>query len=129
MQAEKPGQPALIRFARILDEYFDELLVGRWRSAVGGEAYSESAVVLDYEDRYEVRLHTADVDPSELKVEASERRLTVRARSGSTIIEHSFSFALPIEREAVQARWAERWLLITIPKSRGKRVEMAKDRD
>ncbi len=127
MQAEKPRLPALIGFARVLDEYFDELLLRRWRAAVSGEAYSESAVVLDYEDRYEVRLHTADVDPGQLEVEATERRLTVRAGSGSTIIERSFSFAVPIERDAVQARWAERWLLITMPKSRGKRVEMAED--
>ena len=70
-------------FERAIDEFFDEFL-DRWQCGVG-EQFADAEIV-DYADRYEIRLVAEGVDPEKIEVESLGRRLTVRASGDRTAI-------------------------------------------
>jgi len=101
-------------FQRRLDEVFDEMLIGPWRTPAWE---SEPAMVLEREGAYEVRLCTGAFKPSELDLVVNENRLMVRARRGaSTFWERLVTFADPVETEKVTAKWANRILTVLLPR-------------
>jgi len=110
-------------FERAFDEFFDEMLISRWRRARAGE--SENAQVLDHPDRYEVRIAAPNLDPERIEVDVAGQHLSVRAPIGPEgIFETGYSFAAPIEPEAVQARWSDHTLVIVVPKQKPKRIKV-----
>jgi HSP20 family molecular chaperone IbpA len=117
----KPRLSLFDDFERVIDEFFDEMLIGRWRA---GRQF-ERAEVVDLRDRYEVRISAGEIDPAELDVEVNDRRLTVRVPTQyGGKIESSFRFADTIESEHVDARWSSGILTITVPKKKGRRIEL-----
>jgi HSP20 family molecular chaperone IbpA len=117
----KPRVSLLDDFERVMDEFFDEMLIGRWRV---GEHF-ERAEVVDHGDRYEVRIAAGEIDPAQLDVEVHDRRLSVRlpTRQGNKL-ENAFRFGDAIESSQVSARWSAGILTITLPKQKGRRVEL-----
>ena len=111
-------------FQRALDEFFDEMLISRWRRA-GEHDEFENANILDHPDRYEVRIAVPNVDPARIEIDVAGQRLSVRAPAGSEgTFESAYSFAMPIEAEAVQARWTDRTLVVIVPKQKPKRIKV-----
>ena len=111
-------------FERTIDEFFDELLIDRWRCGVGDRF--EQAEVIDHPDRYEIRVITEGVDdPSMIEVESTGQRLTVRAPAGpNRHVESSFRFAETVNADAATARWSNRTLTIILPKQRARRIHL-----
>ncbi|HUA33753.1 MAG TPA: Hsp20/alpha crystallin family protein [Candidatus Binataceae bacterium] len=117
----KPRASLFDDFERVIDEFFDEMLIGRWRA--GGEF--ERAAVLDRGDHYEVRIEAAHIDPAHIEVEVSDHRLTARVPSPQgEKVESSFRFADEIENEHAGAHWSAGVLTITLPKKKGRRVTL-----
>ncbi len=111
-------------FEKALDEFFDEMLISRWRRAPEQDEF-EKAQILDHPDRYEVRIAVPNVDPERVEIDVAGQRLSVRLPSGSEgTFETAYSFAVPIEAEAVQARWTDRTLVVIIPKQKPKRIKV-----
>ena len=69
-------------FERAFDEFFDEMLISRWRRAAERDEF-ENAQVLDHPDRYEVRIAVPNVDPERIEIDVAGQRLSVRAPAGS----------------------------------------------
>src|SRR5277367_2566603 len=94
-------------FQRAFDEFFDEMLIDRWKSGAPGVEF-ERAQVIDYRDRYEVRVAAVGVDPAKIQAEVSGQRLTVKVpeKLGGAI-ENSFTFSDSIDGETSTAKWAE----------------------
>jgi HSP20 family molecular chaperone IbpA len=111
-------------FERALDEFFDEMLISRWRRPAERDEF-EKAEVLDHLDRYEVRIAVPNVDPERIEIDVAGQRLSVRAPTGADgTFETAYSFAAPIEAEAVQARWANHTLVVIVPKQKPKRIKV-----
>jgi HSP20 family molecular chaperone IbpA len=111
-------------FERALDEFFDEMLISRWRRAPERDEF-EKAQILDHPDRYEVRVVVPNVDPERIEIDVAGQRLSVRAPAGSEgTFESAYSFAVPIEAEAVEARWTDHTLVVIVPKQKPKRVKV-----
>jgi HSP20 family molecular chaperone IbpA len=111
-------------FERALDEFFDEMLISRWRRPVLGAF--ENAQVIEHHDRYELRISAPEVDPRLIEVEVSGQRLSVTAPGGPEgKFESACSFALPIESETITARWLDGSLIIVVPKQKPKRIKVA----
>jgi HSP20 family molecular chaperone IbpA len=111
-------------FERALDEFFDEMLISRWRRAPERDAV-EKAQILDHPDRYEVRVVVPNVDPERIEIDIAGQRLSVRAPAGREgTFETAYSFAVPIEAEAVQARWIDQTLVVVVPKQKPKRIKV-----
>jgi HSP20 family molecular chaperone IbpA len=109
-------------FERTCDELFDELL-GSWRR--GTAPGVAPMVAVDRGGHYEVRIAADVADPRTLVVEVTGATLRVRVPEGALPpIEHSVSFAHPVDRERTTARWARGVLTITVPKQRGRRVKI-----
>jgi len=105
-------------FERAFDELFNSVLIRPWRD-LPAPLSAEQTVILDHGNSYEVRLYTGDADPHELDVEVADHRLIVRAAAGGGgLTERTFTFAEPVDRETVSARWAEGKLIIVLPKKR-----------
>ncbi len=120
----KPFVSTLDDFSRAFDELFDDMLQ-RWRMAQAvGE--SEHAIVRDYADRYEVLIALGGVDPDKLDIQVGDRALAVRVPGdASALCEGSFTFAEPIQCEAVTAKVTEGRLAIVLPKlARSRRVRV-----
>jgi HSP20 family molecular chaperone IbpA len=117
----KPRVSLLDDFERVMDEFFDEMLIGRWR----GAEQAEPAEVVDHGDRYEVRIAAPEIDPAHLDVEVHDRRLTIRipTRQGGKL-ESAFRFSDAIESAQVSAHWAAGILTIILPKQKGRRVAL-----
>ena len=112
-------------FERALDEFFDEMLISRWRRSTIERDEFEKAEVLDHPDRYEVRVAVPSVDPQRIEIDVAGQRLTVRAPAGPEgIFETTYSFAVPIEAEAVVARWTDHTLVVMVPKQKPKRIKV-----
>ena len=112
-------------FERALDELFDEMLISRWRRSTIERDEFEKAEVLDHPDRYEVRVAVPSVDPQRIEIDVAGQRLTVRAPAGPEgIFETTYSFAVPIEAEAVVARWTDHTLVVMVPKQKPKRIKV-----
>jgi HSP20 family molecular chaperone IbpA len=114
----------VLDFEQALDEFFDEMLISRWRRATERDEF-EKAQILDHPDRYEVRIAVPNVDPKLIEIDVAGQRLSVRAPAGAEgIFETAYSFAVPIEAEAVVARWTEHTLVVIIPKQKPKRIKV-----
>jgi HSP20 family molecular chaperone IbpA len=114
----------VLDFERALDEFFDEMLISRWRRVVERDEF-ENAQLLDHPDRYEVRIAVPTIDPDRIEIDVAGQRLSVRAPAGSEgIFETAYSFAVPIEAEGVQARWTDHMLIVIIPKQKPKRIKV-----
>jgi HSP20 family molecular chaperone IbpA len=111
-------------FERALDEFFDEMLISRWRRPTVSEL--ENAHVIEHHDHYELRISAPEVDQRLVEVEVNGQRLSVSAPGGPEgKFESSCSFALPIESETIQARWSDRTLIIIVPKQKPKRIKVS----
>ncbi len=109
-------------FARTCDELFDELL-GRWRGSMAAEV--APTIAIDYGSHYEVRIPARVADTRAVEVEVTGSILRVRVPEGVLPpVEHSVSFAHPVDRERTTAHWARGVLTITLPKQRGRRVKI-----
>src|SRR5580658_929995 len=113
----------VLDFERALDEFFDEMLISRWRCASERDEF-ENAQVLDHPDRYEVRIAVPHADPAQIEIEVAGQRLSVRAPGADGIFETDYSFAVPIEPEAASARWSEHTLIVIVPKQKPKRIKV-----
>ncbi len=114
----------IAEFERALDEFFDEMLIDRWKCAMPGVEF-ERAQIIDRTDCYEVRVAAVGVDPAEIHTEVSGQRLAVRVpdKLGGTL-ESSFAFSDSIDAEASTAKWSEGTLVITLPKKKGRRIAL-----
>lgn len=111
-------------FERALDEFFDEMLISRWRRAAERDEF-ENAQILDHPDHYEVRIAVPHIDPERIEVDVAGQRLSVRAPVGPEgTFESAYSFAVPIEAEAVKARWTDHTLIVIVPKQKPKRIKV-----
>src|SRR5215471_18265249 len=107
-------------FAQAIDEFFDELLIDRWRGI--GERF-EHTEVTNHDDHYEIRLSTEGLDPGCIEVESLGQRVTVRASIGENRrIESSFRFAEAIDADSATARHANATLIVTLPKQKARRI-------
>lgn len=111
-------------FERAFDEFFDELLIDRWKSVAPAIEF-ERAHVIDHSDRYEVRVDAVGVDPATIDVEVNGQRLAVRMpeRLGGTAAS-SFTFSDWIDGDASTAKWADGTLVITLPKRKSRRIAL-----
>ena len=115
---------SVLDFERALDEFFDEMLISRWRRAIERDDF-ENAQVLDYSDRYEVRIAVPNADPERIEIDVAGQRLSVRAPAGAEgTFEGTYSFAVPIDAEDVQARWIDHTLIVIVPKQKPKRIKV-----
>ena len=115
---------SVLDFERAIDEFFDEMLISRWRRGPLRDEL-ENAQVLDHPDRYEVRIVAPHIDPERIEIDVAGQRLSVRAPAGPEgSFESAFSFAVPIESEAVQARWSDHTLIVIVPKQKPKRIKV-----
>jgi len=111
-------------FERAFDEFFDEMLIDRWKSGAPGVEF-ERAQVIDYRDRYEVRVAAVGIDPEKIQAEISGQRLALRMpdQLGGTL-ESSVAFSDSIDGEASTAKWSEGTLVIIVPKKKGRRIAL-----
>lgn len=115
-------------FDRVFDQLFEELLIDRWRVSTR-RIPGEHAIVMDCGNHYEVQISTAGLDPQQLGMEVDENRLTVHGTTaGGSKSEHSFTFADPVDRDAVTVRWSDHVLFILLPK-RKKRLAARKSKE
>jgi HSP20 family molecular chaperone IbpA len=111
-------------FERVFDEFFDEMLIDRWKCGTPA-AGLERAQVIDHPDRYEVRVAAVGVDPGKIQAEVSGQRLALRMPDElGGITESSFAFSDSIDGEASTAKWSEGTLVITVPKKKGRRITL-----
>ena len=111
-------------FDRAFDEFFDELLIDRWKCGTESGPI-EGAQVIDIPDRYEVRVAALGVDPAKIQVEVSGQRLALRMQEKlGGMLQRSFSFSDAIDGEASSAKWSAGTLVITLPKKKGRRISL-----
>jgi HSP20 family molecular chaperone IbpA len=111
-------------FQRAFDEFFDEMLIDRWKGGASGLEF-ERTQVIDLRDRYEVRVAAVGVDPAKIQAEVSGQRLAIRVpdRLGG-MLESTFAFSDSIDGEASTAKWSDGTLVITVPKKKGRRIAL-----
>ena|SRR5437588_692299 len=120
MKVAKHWPSAFEQFEDAIDQLFDDILIQRWRERPTG--FASEAVISERPDAYEVQIATGGADPNTLDVEVTEHRLAIRATGpGGLRIERSFSFETAIDRDAVNAKWTERKLIVTLPKKRAEK--------
>jgi HSP20 family molecular chaperone IbpA len=110
-------------FNRIFNELFEDLLIRRWRAPEQVRSFG-NALVLEDDDTYRVRMALPEAEPDKLEVEASEWRLTVRSPSARGRTENKFDFSHRIDPERVTARFEAGILEVTVPKARGRKIEV-----
>jgi HSP20 family molecular chaperone IbpA len=111
-------------FDRAFDEFFDELLIDRWKCGTESGP-SERAEVIDNPDRYEVRVAALGVDPEQIHLEVKGQRVALQMPEKlGGMQQRSFSFSDPIDGEASTAKWSEGTLVITLPKKKGRRISL-----
>lgn len=116
----------LDEFERVFDEFFDDLLINRWRRGTEG-ALGEQARVLDLPDRYEVRLSSAGIEAEKVEIELDGQRLKVRIPlEPGHQISSSIAFTETIDGQKATANWSNGMLIITLPKQKGRRILLKK---
>lgn len=110
-------------FDRVFNEVFEDLLINRWRARGGTRNYGDALVVED-EDKYRVRIAAPDADPNELAVEVSEWRLVLRIPTEHGPKDRALDFSHAIDTERVTARFEAGMLEVTVPKARGRKIEV-----
>ena len=120
-----PSSRGLIAdFERAFDEFFDEMLIDRWKGGTGALEF-ERTQVIEHPDRYEVRVAAVGVDPAKIQAEVSGQRLAVRMPDKlGGMLDSSFAFSDSIDGEASTAKWSEGTLVITLPKKKGRRIAL-----
>jgi len=114
----------ILDFDRAFDEFFDELLIDRWKCGTE-PGTAERAQVIEHPDRYEVRVAALGVDPAKIQVEVSGQRLALQMPEKlGGMLQRSFSFSDPIDGEASSAKWSQGTLIITLPKKKGRRISL-----
>ncbi len=113
-------------FERTIDEFFDQILIERWRCGTGDDF--ESAEILEFPERYEVRLKTGKIDPAGIEIEFRGRSLTVRA-PGAEGARRESTFELPggVNPDAATARWDDGTLSVVVPKHQVRRISLKND--
>lgn len=113
-------------FDKAFDEFFDELLIDRWKCGTSADQF-ERAEVVDNQDHYQVRLAATGIDPAELQVEVLGQGLAVRVPGQlGGMLENRFSFTESIDGEASTAKWSDGTLTIILPKKKGRRISLKK---
>jgi|SRR5579863_3169004 len=111
-------------FERAFDEFFDELLIDRWKCGTESGRF-ENAQVIDHPDRYEVHVAALGVDPAKIQVEVSGQRVGLRIPEAlGGMIQRSFSFPDTIDGEASTAKWSQGTLIVTLPKKKARRISL-----
>ena len=111
-------------FERAFDEFFDEMLIDRWKGGSPGLEF-ERAQVIDLRDRYEVRVSAVGVYPAKIQAEVSGQRLAVRMPDKlGGMMESTFAFSDSIDGDASTAKWSDGTLVITVPKKKGRRIAL-----
>jgi HSP20 family molecular chaperone IbpA len=111
-------------FDRAFDEFFDELLIDRWKCGTESGLF-ERAQVIEHPDRYEVRVAAFGVDPEKIQVEVSGQRVALRMPEKlGGMLQRSFSFSSSIDVEASAAKWSQGTLVITLPKKKARRISL-----
>jgi len=111
-------------FVRALDEFFDEMLISRWRKTAEQGSF-ENTQVADRGDHYEVRVVVPGAEPGRIEVELSGQRLRVRASAtAGGVFENSYAFNAPIDADRASARCDSGMLLVTLPKQKPKRIKV-----
>src|SRR5271156_3836804 len=111
-------------FERAFDEFFDEMLIDRWKAGTSTLEF-DRAQVIDHSDRYEVRVAAVGADPAKIEAEVSGQRLAVQVpdKLGGRL-QSSFAFSDSIDGEASTAKWSEGTLVITLPKTKSRRIAL-----
>ena len=118
------GRGLIADFERAFDEFFDEMLIDRWKGGTSALEF-ERAQVIDHPDRYEVRVAAVGVDPAKIHAEVSGQRLAVRVPDKfGGMLDSSFGFSDSIDGEASTGKWSEGTLVITLPKKKGRRIAL-----
>ena len=111
-------------FERAFDQFFDELLIDRWRCGTESGLF-EHAQVIELPDRYEVRVAALGVDPERIQVEVSGQRLALRMPEKlGGMQQRSYTFSEGIEGEASTAKWSQGTLIIILPKKKARRISL-----
>jgi HSP20 family molecular chaperone IbpA len=111
-------------FERAFDEFFDELLIDRWKCGTESGPI-ERAQVIENPDRYEVWVDALGIEPAKIQVEVSGQRLALRMPEKlGGMLQRSFSFSDAIDGEASSAKWSDGTLIITLPKKKGRRISL-----
>ena len=113
-------------FEKALDEFFDEMLISRWRGAAAEPGEFERSRVIERPDHYEVCIEMPGADPKHIEVNVVGQRLHVRVPSGEGHLESSYSFAHRIDQDRASARWTDDTLVITLPKHKPRQIRIAK---
>ena len=114
----------IAEFERAFDEFFDEMLIDRWKRGRPGLEF-ERAQVIDLRDRYEVRVSAVGVDPAKIHAEVSGQRLAVRMPDKlGGMMESTFAFSDSIDGDASTAKWSDGTLVITVPKKKSQRIAL-----
>ncbi|HZC47166.1 MAG TPA: Hsp20/alpha crystallin family protein [Candidatus Acidoferrum sp.] len=114
----------IAEFERAFDEFFDEMLIDRWKRGSPGLEF-ERAQVFDLRDRYEVRVSAVGVDPAKIQAEVSGQRLAVRMPDKlGGMMESTFAFSDSIDGDASTAKWSDGTLVITVPKKKSQRIAL-----
>jgi HSP20 family molecular chaperone IbpA len=126
--AQRPSRPPLLHvlddFERMFDSLFDDLLISRWRGT-GPLSASGDIQLIDRDDRYEVTMRCPGIDPGQLDIEVSDRRLIVRSLDPNAQRERVIDFKQPIDAEAVTAELSEDELRITLPKRPARKIAVS----
>ncbi len=111
-------------FEKALDEFFDEMLISRWRRAAEEPGEFERSRVVEQPDHYQVCVEMPGADPERIEVKVVGQRLSVRVPSDEGYLESSYSFAQKIDQDGVSARWTDGTLVITLPKHKPRQVKI-----
>jgi HSP20 family molecular chaperone IbpA len=110
-------------FDRAFNEVFEDLLIKRWRGPRDVRSFGK-ALVSEDEDNYRVKIAFPDAQPEKLEVEVGEWKLTVRGPTSGGHGESTFDFSRRIDTERVTARFEAGILEVTVPKARGRKIEV-----
>ena len=111
-------------FEKALDEFFDEMLISRWRRAAEEPGEFERSRVVEQPDHYQVCVEMPGADPERIEVKVVGQRLSVRVPSDEGYLESSYSFAQKIDQDRVSARWTDGTLVITLPKHKPRQIKV-----
>jgi len=107
-------------FERAIDEFFDDVLISRWRKGAG----LPDSNLRDCGGHYEIEMATGGIEPADLDIEIAGNQLTVRDKAGT--IEGIFTVPTPIDAERAHARWNGGLLIIVVPKRARRRIPLEK---
>ncbi|HYA35242.1 MAG TPA: Hsp20/alpha crystallin family protein [Candidatus Binataceae bacterium] len=110
-------------FERELDEFFDSMLINRWRGHERGREF-EQAAVYEYRDSYEVKIAMPGIDPARIDVRMIGPRLSITAPRDADQIEFTYLFNTPVDSDAVSASWKADTLTLRAPKRSPRRIKI-----